>query len=78
MNGRKVSVATIALGRMCRHITAMSDTPSAFAARTYSRLRPRRNSARTTPVRFIQRNSSRNISSTQKPGVMMLPRMISR
>ena len=34
VNGRKVSVATIALGRIWRHITAASDTPSALAART--------------------------------------------
>jgi hypothetical protein len=34
VKGRKVSVATMALGRMCRRITAKSETPSAFAART--------------------------------------------
>src|SRR6185312_14702334 len=78
MNGKYVRVATIAFGRIWRRITVTSDTPSALAARTYSRLRPRRNSALTTPVRFIQRNSNRKISSTQKPGVIMLPRMISR
>ena len=32
--GWRVSVATIALGRICRAITRASDTPSAFAART--------------------------------------------
>ena len=35
-------------------------------------------SARTTLVRFIQENSSRKISSTQKLGSMTLARMISR
>ena len=34
MNGRKVSVATIAFGRMCRAISRVSETPSARAART--------------------------------------------
>lgn len=34
MKGMKVSVATIALGRMWRNITRTSETPSARAART--------------------------------------------
>src|SRR5690606_32830926 len=34
MNGRKVRVATIALGSMCRNMITGADTPSARAART--------------------------------------------
>ena len=30
VNGRNVNVATMALGRICRHITAISDTPKAL------------------------------------------------
>ncbi|KWV86380.1 hypothetical protein PFLmoz3_03998 [Pseudomonas fluorescens] len=52
--------------------------PSARAARTYSRLRPRRNSARTTSTRLIQENSSMIPSSHQKLGCTKLARMISR
>ena len=44
------------------------DTPSARAAWMYSKLRPRRNSARTRPTSRTQENSSRMPSSTKKPG----------
>ena len=78
MKGRKVRVATIALGRMCRNMMPASLTPSARAARTKSKLRARRNSARTTPTRPIQENSSIRPSSHQKSGSTTLARMISR
>ena len=69
MNGMKVSVATMALGRMCRSMMVKLPTPSARAARTKSKLRARRNSARTTPTSAVQANSSRRPSSHQKFGV---------
>ena len=47
MNGRNVSVATIALGSTCLTMIFALDRPSARAALTYSKLRARRNSART-------------------------------
>src|SRR5258707_10451453 len=46
MNGRNVMVATMALGKRCRNMMVRFDTPSARAAWMYSKLRPRRNSAR--------------------------------
>ncbi len=48
-------------------ITAF-DTPSARAACMYSKLRPRRNSARTRPTSDTQENSSKMPSSTKNPG----------
>jgi hypothetical protein len=42
------------------------DTPSARAARTYSKLRARRNSARTTPTSPVQPNSTIRNTSSQK------------
>src|SRR5690606_2695305 len=66
--GRKVSVATIALGSRCRHMIVPFLTPSARAAFTYSKLRARRNSARTTPTKATHENSSMMPKSTQKPG----------
>jgi len=51
-------------------------TPSARAALTNSKLRARRNSARTTPTSDVHSNSSRISSSVQKPGMMTLDRMI--
>src|SRR5882757_214690 len=68
MNGRKVMVATMALGRRCRSMMVALDTPSARAAWTYSKLRPRRNSARTSPTSETQEKSRRMPSSTKKPG----------
>ena len=44
------------------------ETPRARAACTYSKLRPRRNSARTSPTSDTQENSNRIPSSTKKPG----------
>src|SRR6185437_8156445 len=46
MKGRKVMVATIAFGSRWRNMMTGLDTPSARAAWIYSKLRPRRNSAR--------------------------------
>jgi hypothetical protein len=68
MNGTNVSVATRAFGKRCRNMMTEFDTPSARAARMYSKLRPRKNSARTSPTSRAQENSSRMPSSTKKPG----------
>src|SRR4029079_4471139 len=68
MNGRKVSVATIAFGSRWRNMMTTFDTPSARAACTYSKLRPRRNSARTKPTSDTHENNSKMPSSTKKPG----------
>src|SRR3954469_16676984 len=68
MNGRNVMVATIALGSRWRNMITALETPSARAAWMYSKLRPRKNSARTRPTSDTQENSSRMPSSTKKPG----------
>src|ERR1700680_3612438 len=68
MNGRNVMVPTMALGNRCRNMIFGLETPSARAACTYSKLRPRRNSARTRPTSDTQENSSKIPSSTKKPG----------
>src|SRR6476646_10744384 len=68
MNGRKVMVATMAFGNKWRKMMTAFDTPSARAAWIYSKLRPRRNSARTSPTSDTQENSSRIPSSTKNPG----------
>jgi putative ABC transport system permease protein len=78
MKGMNVSVATRALGRMCLKITRLSFMPRAFAAWTYSRLRARKNSARTTPTRLIQPNSTVMTRSHQKLGSTTLERMMRR
>ncbi len=69
MNGRKVMVATIAFGSRWRNMMVALETPSARAAWIYSKLRPRRNSARTSPTRLTHENSAMTPSSTKKPGV---------
>ena len=61
-----VSVATIALGSIWRIMMRRFPTPSALAARTYSRLRARRNSARTTPTSAIQPKSTVIPTKSQK------------
>src|SRR5580704_7731534 len=68
MNGRNVMVATIAFGSKCRNMITALETPSARAAMMYSKLRPRRNSARTRPTSDTQENSSRMPSRMKKPG----------
>src|SRR5215470_12945787 len=68
MNGRNVMVATIALGNRWRNMMTTFDTPSARAAWMYSKLRPRRNSARTRPTSDTHEDSSRMPSSTKNPG----------
>ena len=78
MNGMKVSVATMALGRRWRQMISRFGRPRARAARTYSKLRARRNSARTTPTSAIQENSSRMPSRIQKLGSMTEAMMIRR
>ena len=61
-------VATMALGKRWRKMMTAFETPSARAARMYSKLRPRRNSARTRPTSDTQENNSKMPSSTKKPG----------
>ena len=78
IKGMNVMVATMALGKICLNMMLVSSRPSAFAAFTYSRLRPLRNSARTTGTRVIQLNSSMIPNSHQKFGLTMLESMISR
>src|SRR3984893_15071250 len=68
MNGKNVMVATMAFGNRWRNMITAFETPSARAAWIYSKLRPRRNSARTRPTSRTQENSSRMPSSTKKPG----------
>src|SRR5260221_13804386 len=68
MNGSIVMVATMAFGSRCRNMIVLLETPSARAAWMYSKLRPRRNSARTRPTSDTQENSSRMPSSTKNPG----------
>src|ERR1700677_2096570 len=76
MKGRKVSVATIALGSTCSTMIFELDSPSARAALTYSKLRARRNSARTRCTRLTQLNSSKIESRTRKLGARIAERMI--
>jgi hypothetical protein len=78
MNGMKVRVETIALGSRCRHMMRAFDTPRARAAATYSKLRPRRNSARTRPTRLVQPKTMRIASRVQKLGAMKLDMISSR
>src|ERR1700745_190908 len=78
MNGRNVMVATIALGNRCRNMMTALETPSARAAWMYSKLRPRRNSARTSPTSDTQENSNWMPSSTKKPGTSTEERISSR
>ncbi len=77
VNGRNVRVATSALGRMCLVMMRQSLMPIDLAARTYSKFRARRNSARTTPTGHVQLTSSMMPSSVQKPGSMTLDRISS-
>src|SRR5664279_1111666 len=76
--GRNVRVATIAFGKTCLRIIAPLLSPSARAALTYSKLRARRNSARTTWTSDTQENNRRMPSSTKKLGVMIDDTMISK
>src|SRR3954449_8887326 len=78
MKGRNVMVATMALGNRCRNMITAFDTPSARAAWMYSKLRPRRNSARTRPTSETHENSSKMPSSTKKPGTSTDDRIRSR
>src|SRR6266404_6557847 len=68
MNGRNVMVATMAFGNKWRNMMTALETPSARAAMMYSKLRPRRNSARTRPTSETHENSRRMPSRTKKPG----------
>src|SRR3984893_4503290 len=78
MNGRNVMVATMALGSRCRNMILAFDTPSARAAMMYSKLRPRRNSARTRPTSDTQENNSRMPSRTKNPGTSTEDRISKR
>src|SRR5262245_33257243 len=68
MKGRNVMVATIELGSSWRNMMTMFETPRPHAAWKYSKLRQRRNSARTRPTSDTQENSSRMPSNTKNPG----------
>src|SRR3954466_2357120 len=78
MNGRNVMVATMAFGNRWRNMITALDTPSARAAMMYSKLRPRRNSARTNPTSDTHENSRRMPSSTKKPGTNTEDRISNR
>src|SRR5215475_252116 len=78
MNGRNVMVATMALGRRWRNMILRFDTPSARAAWMYSKLRPRRNSARTRPTSDTQENNSKMPSRMKNPGTSIDEIMSSR
>ena len=78
MKGMKVSVATMALGRRCLKMIFGLESPSARAAVTYSKLRARRNSARTTPTSATQEKASRMPSRIQKFGSITAATMMSR
>src|SRR5471032_1488865 len=78
MNGRNVMVATMAFGNRCRNMITALDTPSARAAMMYSKLRPRRNSARTSPTSDTQENNSNIPSRTKKPGTSTEERINNR
>src|SRR3954449_3593571 len=78
MNGRNVIVATIAFGNKWRNMITALETPSARAAWMYSKLRPRKNSARTSPTSDTHENSSNIPSSTKKPGTSTDERIRSR
>src|SRR5271155_6261815 len=78
MNGRKVMVATMAFGNRWRNMMTALETPSARAAWMYSKLRPRRNSARTSPTSDTHENSRRMPSNTKKPGTSTEDRIKSR
>src|SRR3954465_1740250 len=78
MNGRNVMVATIAFGSRCRNMIVVLETPSARAAWMYSKLRPRRNSARTRPTSDTHENNSRIPSSTKNPGTSTEDRISNR
>src|SRR5665213_4304 len=68
MNGRNVMVATMAFGNRWRNMITALETPSARAAMMYSKLRPRKNSARTRPTSDTQENRRRMPSRMKKPG----------
>src|ERR1700738_1928415 len=78
MKGRNVMVATMAFGSRWRNMITALDTPSARAAVMYSKLRPRRNSARTSPTSDTHENSRRMPSRTKKPGTSTDDRISSR
>src|SRR3981189_2478727 len=78
MEGRSVMVATMALGSRCRNMITALDTPSARAAMMYSKLRPRKNSARTRPTSDTHENNKRMPSRTKNPGTNTDDRISSR
>src|SRR5258705_6840630 len=78
MNGRNVMVATMSFGNRCRNMITALDTPSARAAVMYSKLRPRKNSARTRPTSDTQENNRMMLSSTKQPGTSTDDRISSR
>src|ERR1700719_5006804 len=78
MKGRNVMVATMAFGSRCRNMILALETPNALAAVMYSKLRPRKNSARTRPTSDTHENNKRMPSSTKKPGTSTDDRISSK
>src|SRR6266480_2611813 len=78
MKGRNVMVATMAFGSRCRNMITALDTPSARAAMMYSKLRPRKNSARTRPTSETHENNRRMPSRTKNPGTSTEDRINNR
>src|SRR3954471_13004299 len=78
MKGRNVMVATIAFGSKWRNMMTGLETPSARAAMMYSKLRPRKNSARTSPTSDTHENNRRMPSRTKKPGTSTEDRINNR
>ena len=76
--GRNVNVATIALGSTCLTMILALDRPIARAAVTYSKLRARRNSARTTWTSDTHENSNNMPSRIKKLGAIIEATMMSR
>ena len=70
MKGSMVMVATMAFGRRWRNMILASETPSARADSTYSKLRARRNSARTTPTSAVHEKRATNVTMIQKFGAI--------
>ena len=66
IKGKNVSVATIAFGKIWRIIIIQSLTPRASAARTYSKLRALKNSARIKPVSAGHPNIIERVAKSQK------------
>src|SRR6202140_4423988 len=78
MNGRNAMQVTLGLGSRCGDMILAFDTPSARPAMMYSKLLPRRNSARTRPTSDTHENNSRMPSRTKNPGTSTEDRISKR